>query len=71
MRSETWPDRARFFQIAMGSASEVECHLLLARDLRLLAPVPYAKLHEATVEVERMLAAHLRKMRHPGLTRFC
>jgi four helix bundle protein len=30
------PDFARFLQIAMGSASELEYHLLPARDLRLL-----------------------------------
>jgi four helix bundle protein len=30
------PELARFLQIAMGSASELEYHLLLARDLQLL-----------------------------------
>src|SRR5260221_8644903 len=29
---------ARFLHIAMGSASELECHLLLARDLDFLSP---------------------------------
>jgi four helix bundle protein len=32
------PELARFLQIAMGSASELEYHLILARDLRYLAP---------------------------------
>ena len=31
----------RFLFIAMGSASELECHILLARDLGLLAPRCY------------------------------
>jgi four helix bundle protein len=30
------PELRRFLQIACGSANEVECHLLLARDLRFL-----------------------------------
>ena len=36
--------------------------LLLARDLRLLEPKPYAELAEATTEVKRMLAALLQKL---------
>ena len=34
-------DWARFLQIAPGSASELENHLLLARDLSLLRPADY------------------------------
>jgi four helix bundle protein len=34
-------DFARFLHIALGSASELEYHLLLARDLRLLANADY------------------------------
>jgi len=36
---------ARFCSIAMGSASELEYHLLLARDLRLLTESDHQKLH--------------------------
>lgn len=46
----------RFCSIAMGSASELEYHLLLARDLHFMAPASYEKLDERTVEVKRMLA---------------
>ena len=53
---------ARFCSMAMGSASELEYLLLLARDLRLLEPKPYAELAEATTEVKRMLAALLQKL---------
>src|SRR6266545_6431941 len=35
---------ARFCSIAMGSASEVEYHLLLAKDLKLLTPADYETL---------------------------
>ena len=34
----------RFLQIAMGSASELEYHLLLARDLKLLQTADYQRL---------------------------
>jgi four helix bundle protein len=46
----------RFLQIAMGSASELEYHLLLARDLRLLQLLNYDRLSSAVIEVKRMLA---------------
>jgi four helix bundle protein len=45
----TDPDFARFLQIAMGSASETEYQLLLARDLDLL--------QNDVEEVKRMLAS--------------
>jgi len=48
---------ARFCSIAMGSASELEYHLLLAKDLGLICPAVFVDLNERTVEVKRMLAA--------------
>ena len=48
---------ARFCSIAMGSASELEYHLLLARDLKLIQPEDRAALSERTVELKRMLTA--------------
>jgi four helix bundle protein len=56
-------DFARFLQIAVGSASEVEYHLLLARDLNLLALADYQRLSEEAVEVKRMLASLMQKLR--------
>ena len=53
----------RFLQIAMGSASELEYHLLLARDLELLRMVDYHRLSEGTVEVKRMLASFIHKLK--------
>jgi four helix bundle protein len=52
----------RFLQIAMGSASELEYHLLLARDLHYLEPENHQKLHDLLVEVKRMLASLLEKV---------
>lgn len=50
-------DFARFLQMAMGSASELEYQLLLARDLEYLPPEDYHTLDRGVVEVKRMLAA--------------
>ena len=54
---------ARFLQIAMGSASELEYHLLLAHDLKLLRTSNYEGLASQTTEVKRMLASLLHKVR--------
>ena len=45
----------RFLQIARGSASELEYHLLLARDLGFLSAEEHGKLEHILVEVQRML----------------
>jgi four helix bundle protein len=47
----------RFVQIARGSASETEYHLILARDLALLSEVDYKRLEAKVTEVERMLTS--------------
>jgi four helix bundle protein len=43
--------------IALGSASELEYHFLLARDLSLLGEESYQDLNNRVVEVKRMLAS--------------
>ena len=45
----------RFMLIAMGSASELEYHPLLANDLGYLNPQNYHDLSKATQEVKRVL----------------
>jgi len=54
-------DFARFLRYALGSATEVECHLLLARDLLLLSAESCDELERDTREVQRMLASLARK----------
>jgi four helix bundle protein len=54
---------ARFFKIAMGSASELEYHLLLAHDLELLNVQSFQNLSDSATEVKRMLASFLKKLR--------
>jgi four helix bundle protein len=56
-------DFARFCCIAMGSASELEYHLLLATDLKLLKPKDYSELTQRTIEVKRMLSAFIRRLK--------
>ena len=46
----------------MGSASELEYHLLLARDLQLINPKDYSDLAQRTTEVKRMLTGLLQKL---------
>jgi four helix bundle protein len=50
---------ARFCSIAMGSASELEYHLLLAKDLNLLTAADHTTLTDLTTEVKRMLTGLL------------
>ena len=57
---------ARFCSIAMGSASELEYHLLLAKDLKLIKPKDHEELTQQATDVKRMLAALLQKLRADG-----
>ena len=54
---------ARFLQLAMGSASELEYHVLLAHDLHLLNVGDHESLTREVTEVKRMLASFIRKLR--------
>jgi len=54
---------ARFLKIAMGSASELEYHLLLAYDLKLINDQYFYSLSDNATEVKRMLASFLKKLR--------
>ena len=46
----------------MGSASELEYHLLLARDLKLIKPTDHAELPQRAAGLKRMLTALLQKL---------
>ncbi|MBN2304852.1 MAG: four helix bundle protein [Anaerolineae bacterium] len=52
----------RFMVIAMGSASELEYHLLLARDLGLIHAQDYQPLDQAVIEVKRMMAGFIKRL---------
>jgi len=53
---------ARFCSMAMGSASELEYHLLLAKDLKLIKPADYEELAPRATELKRMLTALIQKL---------
>jgi four helix bundle protein len=50
----------RFCRMALGSGSELEYHLTLARDLGLLPGPVYERLASQVVEVKRMLSGLIR-----------
>jgi four helix bundle protein len=50
----------------MGSASELEYHLLLTKDLKLITTRDYQVLIQRTTEVKRMLTAFIQKLKADG-----
>jgi four helix bundle protein len=53
----------RFLQIAKGSAGEIDYHLLLAKDLKLISETEYQKILPSVNEVRRMLSSFVTKLR--------
>lgn len=56
-------DLARFLQIALGSASELQYHLRLAHDLSYLNPDTYKHLTWEVEDVKRMLTSFIKNLR--------
>ncbi len=56
-------DLARFIDMATGSASEVEYHLLLAADLGYLAQEQHEALSAEVVEIRKMLLSFNKTLR--------
>ncbi len=56
-------DFARFVQMAFGSACELECHLLLARDLDLVATKEHIDIEARLFSIKRMIAALLKRLK--------
>ena len=54
---------ARFLRLAAGSASELEYHILLARDLHLLIPEDHERLTNETNEIKRMLTTFVKRLK--------
>ncbi|PYV65667.1 MAG: diversity-generating retroelement protein bAvd family protein [Acidobacteria bacterium] len=55
-------DFQRFLWIAAGSASELEYHFLLAKDLELMTADQYQSLNSSVIEIKRMLATLILKV---------
>src|SRR5215472_647766 len=62
-----WTERqgrvGTLLQVSMGSASELDYHLLLAHDLGLLRDKEYEQLQTQAVEVKRMLSSLIVSLR--------
>jgi len=56
---QTTPELARFVRIAMGSASELDYHLLLAHDFGYLQSDEHKSLSHELTRIRKMLAALL------------
>ena len=56
-------DFSRFLQIAMGSATELENHLMLSFDLEYLQDHNYEHLSNGTLEVKKMLTSFIKKLK--------
>ncbi len=52
-----------FLQIASGSASELDYHLLLAHDLKFINDSDYTTLANDLTEIRKMLTAFIRRFR--------
>ncbi|HEX2740195.1 MAG TPA: four helix bundle protein [Rubrobacter sp.] len=56
-------DLARFLQMSLGSASELQYHLRLACDLSYLNHHAYERLTEEVIEIKRMLTSFIDNLR--------
>jgi four helix bundle protein len=56
-------DFSRFLQMAMGSASELEYHLLLSMKLNYLNQSDYEDLNNQIIDVKRMLATLIKRLK--------
>jgi four helix bundle protein len=54
---------SRFSQIAMGSASELEYHILLIKDLNFIDIESYNLINTKIVEIKKMLSSLIKKLK--------
>lgn len=59
-------ERGRYVNIAIGSAYELDCHILLARDLGYLSSPDHEVLQSDILEVRKMLAGLHRRLVNPS-----
>ena len=55
-------DFKRFMGMAAGSLCELECHLILALDLKLIASKQFDELNESLTEVRKMLSSFMARL---------
>ncbi len=61
-RRETNKDFAKFLSIAAGSSSELETHLIFAREAHLIGDSEFASLVAQTIEVRKMLCGLMKRL---------
>jgi four helix bundle protein len=54
---------ARFCSIAIGSTTELEYHLILAKDLKMIAAGDYQEMSHRAIELRRMLTVLRQKLK--------
>ena len=64
-RKSTEKEFARFLGIAVGSASELESHLVFVRDAELISEKEFASLVSQTIIVRKMLYALIKRLTNP------
>ncbi len=60
-------DFRRYLLISLGSTSETEYQLLLARDLSYLSDLEYMQLNQEIIEIKQMLMALIKKLKANSL----
>ena len=63
---QTTPELARFVRVSMGSASELDYHLLLCHDFGFLQLDDYRKLCQELTRIRKMLASLLASLESEG-----
>lgn len=56
-------ETAQFFNIAVGSASELQCQILLARDLKYIGDGKAKDFEEEVIEVKKMTSVFIKKLK--------
>lgn len=60
---------ARYLQIAIGSASELDYQILLSKDLGYVGPEAHRQLEQAVIAVRQMLSRLVTTVRNSGRSR--
>lgn len=60
---ETDAQYARYLRISLGSANEIDYHLLLTKDLHYISPEQYASLHTEVDQIKKMLTSFIRRLK--------
>src|SRR5689334_2933026 len=61
-RRESNKDFAKFLSIAAGSSSELESHLIFAREARLIPESEFVSIISQTIEVRKMLYGLMKRL---------